>query len=458
MAYKIPWSNFHELNLDWLLEQVKKLREDVDNIAASATPSSTTPLMDGVAAIGTDDSFARGDHVHPTDTSRAAQSDLTQEVTDRGNADLALASDIADVDAKIKFSSAAPIMDSSSASAGFSDFLARADHVHPTDTSRASATDLAVLQARVDGFTGSALPSDLTPNMDGVGSAGTGGNYSRGDHVHPSDTSKLDKAGGTITGDLTIEGSLTEELRRQYITTNSIGWLRAIKAPLVYGTIIDITITRKGTIAPAEEHKITYVYNQAGPAFVDESSLGDVKYIDKIRITDAGRIDIHMDQTADSQIGVFIEVAAPTDAAERNIQMLEIEGIADAPAGETVLTVHDFSAVSKTPVKYGTANGWDYVLYSDKSIEATRTIERTQSYYTEIAGFYGYYIADIELPFTMQNTSYFVAPMWSIGSGFAIAGGLLSVTTTKFNAIALATAGDSSEDVTLRLLLNGHIA
>lgn len=458
MGYKIPWSNFHELNLDWLLEQVKKLREDVDSIIGSATPSTSIPEMDGIGSPGTEANYARGDHRHPTDTSRAAQSDLTQEITDRGNADLALASDIAVVDAKIKFSSAAPIMDSSSASAGFSDYMARADHIHPTDTSRASATDLAVLQARVDGFTGSALPSDLTPNMDGVGSAGTGGNYSRGDHIHPSDTSKLDKSGGTITGDLTIEGSLTEELRRQYITTNSIGWLRAIKAPLVYGTIIDITITRKGTIAPAEEHKITYVYNQAGPAFVDESSLGDVKYIDKIRITDAGRIDIHMDQTADSQIGVFIEVAAPTDAAERNIQMLEIEGIADAPAGETVLTVHNFSAVSKTPVKYGIANGWDYVLYSDKSIEATRTIERTLSYYTEIAGFYGYNIADIALPFTMQDTSYFVAPMWSIGTGFAIAGGLLGATTTTFNAIALATSGGSSEDVTLRLLLNGHIA
>lgn len=458
MPYKIPWSNFHELNLDWLLQQVKNLREDVDGLSGSATPSDDTPEMDGDGTPGTSVTYSRGDHQHPTDTSRAAQADLAQEVIDRGDADDTLQTNINTVDAKIKFSAAAPLMDSSSASAGFSDFLARADHIHPTDTSRASATDVATLSARMDAFSGSANPSDATPLMDGVGAAGTGGNYSRGDHVHPSDTSKLDKAGGTITGDLTIEGSLTEELRRQYITTNSIGWLRAIKAPLVYGTIIDITITRKGTIVPAEEHKITYVYNQAGPAFVDESSLGDVKYIDKIRITDAGRIDIHMDQTADSQIGVFIEAAAPTDAAKRNIQMLEIEGIADAPAGETVLTVHDFSTVSKTPVKYGTANDWDYVLYSDKSIEATRTIERTLSHYTEIAGFYAYNIADIALPFTMQDISYFVAPMWSIGSGFAIAGGLLSVTTTKFNALALATAGGSSEDVTLRLLLNGHIA
>lgn len=342
MAYKIPWSNFHELNLDWLLEQVKQLRTDVDNITGSSMPSSSIPEMDGIGSPGTEDNYARGDHRHPTDTSRAAQSDLTQEITDRGNADLSLASDIADVDAKIKFSSAAPIMDSASASAGFSDYMARADHIHPTDTSRASATEVAALTARVDNIVGSASPYDVTPLMDGVGTAGTVGAYSRGDHRHPADTSKLDKAGGTISGNLIIEGKLGEKLRRQYITTNAVGWLRAIQAPLLYGTRIEITISRKGTIAPSEEHKILYVYNQAGAAFVNEYSTGDVKYIDKIRITDAGRIDIHMDQAADSQIGVFIDAAAPTDAAEMNIRMLEIEGVADAPAGESVLATYTF--------------------------------------------------------------------------------------------------------------------
>lgn len=38
--------------------------------------SSTTPLMDGTAAIGTGTTWARADHVHPTDTSRAAASAL----------------------------------------------------------------------------------------------------------------------------------------------------------------------------------------------------------------------------------------------------------------------------------------------------------------------------------------------------------------------------------------------
>lgn len=44
---------------------------------ASVDPSTTLPLMDGTAAIGTEQTYARGDHVHPTDTSRAAKTDLT---------------------------------------------------------------------------------------------------------------------------------------------------------------------------------------------------------------------------------------------------------------------------------------------------------------------------------------------------------------------------------------------
>jgi hypothetical protein len=35
-------------------------------------PSSTTPAMDGTAAVGTGTTYARNDHVHPTDTSRMA--------------------------------------------------------------------------------------------------------------------------------------------------------------------------------------------------------------------------------------------------------------------------------------------------------------------------------------------------------------------------------------------------
>ena len=43
--------------------------------------STTKPLMDGVEATGTAETISRGDHVHPTDTSRASQADLDALVT-----------------------------------------------------------------------------------------------------------------------------------------------------------------------------------------------------------------------------------------------------------------------------------------------------------------------------------------------------------------------------------------
>lgn len=51
------------------------------DIPEGAAASTTTPLMDGTAAVGTELAFARGDHRHPTDTSRAAASDLTALTT-----------------------------------------------------------------------------------------------------------------------------------------------------------------------------------------------------------------------------------------------------------------------------------------------------------------------------------------------------------------------------------------
>lgn len=420
MGYQYPWSNFHEMNLDWILTQFMKLREDVDNLIGSATPSSSSPLMDGTASPGTSVNYSRGDHRHPTDTSRAAASALIAEATDRANADNALdgrltnlegrvvpsdayplmdgaaesgshvqysrrdhrhptdtsraaqtdlqaeindrindvhalQGDINTVDAKISFTSAAPQMDSSSASPGFSDYLARADHIHPTDTSRASQSDFDTLKARVDGFEGSANPSDTTPLMDGVGSAGTGGNYSRGDHVHPSDTSKLDVAGGTITGDLTVNGTFTAASKRTFFSTSAPAWMRVAAIPRTDGSKIRITVERDSAVIPAESHAIDLVIMENSITFENEESHGDLCYVNKIRYTNAGYLDIHMDQADASTFGVFIEPYASTAADTSDISVVATpQSIADAPVGETVLATYDlhtaFTAVKSQAI------------------------------------------------------------------------------------------------------------
>lgn len=49
-----------------------------------------------------------------------------------------------------------------------------------------------------------AAASTTVPKMDGTAAVGTELAFARGDHVHPSDTKKLDKSGGTMTGDLAM--------------------------------------------------------------------------------------------------------------------------------------------------------------------------------------------------------------------------------------------------------------
>lgn len=46
------------------------------DVPEGASASTAKPLMDGTAAVGTSTAFARGDHRHPTDTSRAADSEV----------------------------------------------------------------------------------------------------------------------------------------------------------------------------------------------------------------------------------------------------------------------------------------------------------------------------------------------------------------------------------------------
>ena len=95
------------------------------------SPSITTPLMDGIAATGSELAYSRGDHVHPSDTSKQ---------------DLLTAGYGITIDAQNKISVSASI---------------------PS-------------------------PSNNAPLMDGTSDAGSSANYSRADHVHPSDTSKQD--------------------------------------------------------------------------------------------------------------------------------------------------------------------------------------------------------------------------------------------------------------------------
>jgi hypothetical protein len=105
--------------------------------------SVSFPLMDGTNAIGTSLSWARADHVHPTDTSRyAAANPSGYQTAAQVTAALvpyALATAVPVA------SNAAPQMDGTAAPGGSAAF-SRSDHVHPTDTTLYSASNPAGYQ------------------------------------------------------------------------------------------------------------------------------------------------------------------------------------------------------------------------------------------------------------------------------------------------------------------------
>ena len=101
-------------------------------------------------------------------------------------------------------STAAPLMNGTAA-AGSSAAWSRGDHVHPTDTSRASVASVPI-------------KTTLTPLMNGAAAIGTDTGWAAGNHVHPTDTTRaaqaslanyLPLAGGTVTGNTTFNVGLT---------------------------------------------------------------------------------------------------------------------------------------------------------------------------------------------------------------------------------------------------------
>lgn len=119
------------------------------DIPEGAAASTTTPAMDGTAAVGTELAFARGDHVHPTDTSRAAASDVTALTTRVGDLETAVGTG-GSVDSKI--SSAIAGLDSSIAS-----------------TSNQAIASVTVVDGKITGSTKITVPTNNNQLTNGAG-------------------------------------------------------------------------------------------------------------------------------------------------------------------------------------------------------------------------------------------------------------------------------------------------
>lgn len=179
---QFPYSNIHEMNLDWVINTMKELLKEWDAFGASVTATAHESNNPEVTVTGSakttlnfDFGLVRG---------LRGEKGETGNVGPRGPAG---------EDGKPLI-----ILD-------MYDTLAELQAAHPTgevgdtylvgevpDTSLYGWSE--ILSAwREIGPLSSSAPSDDEPLEDGVASAGTRTAYSRADHKHPSDTTKLDK-------------------------------------------------------------------------------------------------------------------------------------------------------------------------------------------------------------------------------------------------------------------------
>ena len=147
---------------------------DTNSVALATTAfvvgqaGSATPLVNGTAAVGTSLRYARQDHVHGTDTTRAPLASptftgtplSTTAAVDTNTTQIATTAFVV-----AQAASATPLVNGTAA-VGTSLRYARADHVHPTDTSRAPLASPA--------FTGTpSLPTGTTAVTQTAGTNNT---------------------------------------------------------------------------------------------------------------------------------------------------------------------------------------------------------------------------------------------------------------------------------------------
>lgn len=151
----------------------------------SVDPYTSNPEMDGTASPGSSSKYARGDHVHPADTGRAAAAHSHGDITSGG--DITATTTIASGDRIVINDESAGKITNSGITFGTSttQYLANDGSWQSVPSVPSAAT--------------------ATPLVDGTAAVGSSAKYAKEDHVHPTDTSRA--AATTVAASATISSS-----------------------------------------------------------------------------------------------------------------------------------------------------------------------------------------------------------------------------------------------------------
>ena len=129
------WGGYLNSDLDGIDSVVHGIQTSIPTVPAA---SATAPVMDGTASAGSSAAWSRGDHIHPSDTTKYNTSNPAGYQT-AANVTASLAPYA--LTANVPAGSASPPVMDSAANAGTSAAFSRGDHVHPTDTTRYAASN-----------------------------------------------------------------------------------------------------------------------------------------------------------------------------------------------------------------------------------------------------------------------------------------------------------------------------
>lgn len=209
------------------IADVSGLQSALDGKAASSHgthvsfDSTNKPKMDGTAAFGTSSKVARADHVHPTDTTRAAQASLDSHTGDTTVHITATE--------RTNWNAAKTHADSAHAPSNAQVNVIESIKVNGTaQTITSKAVDITVPTKASDIGAASSSHgthvtwSTTTPKANGTAAVGSETKVARGDHVHPTDTTRASQAdldalkdGGTFN-DTTFTGYEENETHVSY--------------------------------------------------------------------------------------------------------------------------------------------------------------------------------------------------------------------------------------------------
>ena len=195
-------------------DAIDELTEGVHNVP---TPYPNNPAMDGTAYPGASNSYARGDHVHPTDTSRAAAEDLSNHVGNTGNPHGVTKAQVGltNVANERQYSALNPPPTPSAADVGA---------IPATEKGVASGVASLGSDGKVPSGQLPAIPAQatVTPLMDGLGYVGDSAKYAKEDHVHPKDTSKANFDTEILVVNLGTVSSLPKTVSNAKITADHV--------------------------------------------------------------------------------------------------------------------------------------------------------------------------------------------------------------------------------------------